>query len=157
MFQTLQPILRRTFRDERGIAAIEAAILFPVLILAGLGVMDTANMVQQTHRMEAGLAAAGSYLAQGMADADQVRRAQYIAVSGQGVPGAPSSIAGWSASDVTITIRSVDNSGNRFRGEDDVRIAVLRSSISYQGFGLLRRASGRRLEVKAEHEVRLAA
>ncbi len=150
-------ILRRFRRNSDGIATIEAAILFPFLILASLGVFDAAKMIQQTHRMEAGLAAAGSYLAQGTADFDQVQRAQYIAVSGQGVPGGQAAITGWSASDVRISIRTVDNSSGTFRGDSDVRIAQISSTIPYQGLGLLRNASGQSLEIKARHEVRLAS
>ena len=148
--------LRRGAADTRGAAGVEAVILFPVLILMGFGAVDGALLVQQTHRMEAGLGAAGAYLAQGGADAVQQRRARRIAVTGQGRNGGTPVLPGWKPRHVSVSIRTVDNANGDYRARGDVRVAELSSSIPYEGFGILSRVAGGSLSVSARHEVRLA-
>ena len=137
----------RLLRDIDGVAAVEAAIVFPVLFFVGFGVLDAALLVQQTHRMEAGLGAAGSYLAQGEGSAEQRATARHVAVSGETAPGGQPTIAGWTAQDVRISTR----------GDASAPIAELSSSIPYKGLGLMNGLGRGRLRVEARYEVRLAS
>lgn len=148
--------VRRLATCQRGVASVEAAILFPILMLAGFGALDAALLVQQTHRMEAGLGAAGSYLAQGEADTVQQRRARRIAVTGQGNTKGTPSIRGWTPKQVTITVEERAGTAGQFRGSGDVRIATLSASMPYTGLGLLSGVTGRTLHVTADYQVRLA-
>ena len=141
-------------RDISGSAVVEAVILFPVLIFGGLGALDAALLVQQTHRMEAGLGAAGSYLAQGEANAQQRGDARRIAV--RGLTGDAPHIRGWQESDVSVTVRDAPGSDGQYRSQGAVRIAELSSEMTYRGVGILRRVTGERLTVNARHEVRIA-
>ena len=149
---------RDTFgQDAGGGAAVEAGILLPVLILLGFGAADASLLYQQTHRMEAGLTAGGSYLAAGSASAPDQWAARHVAVSGEPVPGAQTRIEGWSAEDVSIAIRYQDASDTTsYRNNGDVRIARLSASVPFRGIGLLRGMSGGSLRVSGSYETRLA-
>ncbi len=143
--------------DIFGGAAVEAGILLPVLILLGFGAVDASLLYQQTHRMEAGLTAGGSYLAAGAASTADQQRARYIAVSGDTVAGAPPRIEGWTAADVSIAIRGQDDEDKTvYRGANDVRIVQLSAAVPYEGIGLLKGLSKGTLEVRGHYETRLA-
>ena len=149
--------MRRFARDISGGAAVEAGIILPVLILLGFGAVDASLLYQQTHRMEAGLTAGGSYLAASAASTAEQAAARQIAVSGSAVPGAPTRIDGWSAGDVSIAIRTQhEDDTTSYRNAGKVRIARLSASIPFEGIGLLKGVSGGTLEVRGDYETRLS-
>ena len=120
-------------RDQRGIAAVEAALALPVLLVLGLGTADVSWMLAQSHRVEQGLAAGGGYLAKSGTPEAHVTRAQNLAVTGQ-FTGGDARVDGWSAGDVSVTFRSV---AGDYRTGDRGRVVVLETSVPYRGFGIL--------------------
>ena len=120
-------------RDQSGVAAVEAALLLPVLILLALGTADVSWMLAQSHRVEQGLAAGGGYLAKSGSPDAHVARARNLAVTGQFVGGS-SRVDGWSADDVSVSFRSV---AGDYRTGDRGRVVVLQTTVPYRGFGIL--------------------
>jgi len=51
-----KPFLARLFRDKRGTAVIETAIVAPVLICMALGGFEVSNMVARQHELQSGAA-----------------------------------------------------------------------------------------------------
>ena len=147
-------MIRRLARDCRGAAAVEAAIVVPVLAALGFGAADGAWMFAQTHTLEAGLTAGGSYLAQAGAGTLSEDRARQIAVTGDMVPGRKARIRGWSPSHVTIRYVDTANDG-LYRGSGAVRVARLETTVPYQGLGILRGLVGGELTLEASFETRL--
>lgn len=145
---------RRFGKGEHGGVAVEGAILVPLLILMTFGAVDASLLFIHSHRVEAGLTAGGSYLAQSQANGLDELRARRIAVTGTPNPGGKSRLKGWSETDVTISYKTVPNAGN-FRGSADVRVAKLTTATPFRGFGILSGVTGGSLELKAEYETRL--
>ena len=147
------------FRDivhcARGSIAVEAAIVVPILATLCFGAADGAWYFIQTHKMETGLTAGGTYLAQTRAETTDEARARNIAVTGMPSGGTPR-VSGWSASDVTITYRSVSNNG-LYRTAGNVRVARLETRLPYRGFGILSGARGGDLAVTASFETRITS
>ena len=121
------------WRDQRGVAAVEAALAMPVLILLALGTADVSWMLAQSHRVEQGLAAGGGYLAKSGDPDAHIARARNLAVTGQ-FSGGDARVDGWSAGDVDVTFRSV---AGDYRTGDRGRVVVLETSVPYRGFGIL--------------------
>ena len=124
---------RRFFRDQRGVAAVEAALVLPVLILLALGAADASWMLAQSHRVEQGLAAGGGYLAKTDDPSAHVTRARNLAVTGQ-FTGGNARVSGWSANDVSVSFRSV---AGDYRTGSSGRVVVLETTVPYRGFGIL--------------------
>ena len=143
-------------RDTRGIAAMEAVIVAPVLMLLTFGAADGAWYFIQTHKMETGLSAGGSYLAQTAGTTADEARARRLAVTGSlGSTGKPR-IAGWSSADVTITYPSRTTSV-ALRDGANTRVARLSTSVPYKGLGVISGVRGRQpLSLSATFETRIA-
>ena len=56
-------ILGRVLRARRGVAAVEFALLFPITIIAGFGLLEIARMIIQTNTVTKGLRAGALYAA----------------------------------------------------------------------------------------------
>lgn len=152
--------LRRWREDCQGAIAVEAAFLLPLLLLAGFGAIDASYLLLQNHKMEAGLANAGSYLARTTNPEGFEARAKRLAATGSLDSGAAPRIKNWTESDVAIQYRSVVNSVNAngetdYRGGDTIRVAQISSSLTYQGFGILKAVTGGAVTITARHEQRL--
>lgn len=149
--------LRVLRQDRRGVAAIEAALLLPLLTLAGFGVIDASLLLLQNHKMENGLAAAGNYLSKAPNPNSVEVQAKRLATTGHVKAGGKALIAGWSDAAVTITYRSVSNNAGNYRGGNNVRVVRLTSQTPYQGLGLIKAISGGSLFLKASYENRLVS
>lgn len=134
---------------------MEAAIIVPVLALLGFGAADGAWLFVQTHRLEAGLTAGGSYLAQTRAAAADEQRARNVAVFGEFAPGGSPRIPGWRAADVSIAYRTVANTSGQYRNAGDVRVARLESTLPYRGLGVLSGLRGEPVALSASFETRI--
>ncbi len=149
-------ILSKYRRDERGSAAIEGAVLFPLLALIGFGVVDLSMLLRQTHAMEQGLVSSGGYLARAEnPDQSNIQtNARNIAVYGTPSASGTERISGWTPSDVTLNIVPVANNG-QYRGNDTLLVAKLSADHAYSGLGFIRLASGGKIRIRVEHEERL--
>jgi hypothetical protein len=141
-------------KADDGAVAVEGAILFPLLALIGFGIVDLSMMMLQTHKMEQGLVASASYLARAESPAQLTTEAKNIAMTGRPDGSGPERVAGWSANDITLTIRSVPNSG-QYRGGSTIKVAELSSEYNYSGFGFIRLVTGGTSKIRSDHEERL--
>lgn len=144
----------RFLTDTSGAAVVEAALLFPLLGLMCFGIVDGSMLLLQNHKVEQGLVAGAGYLARAQTPDTVKAQARNFAVTGRPDGTGSARVAGWSPSDVRVTIRTVANDGN-YRGTSDVKIATVSTSLPYRGLGLIKLASGGRVSIKANHEERL--
>lgn len=146
-------------RNEDGIAAIEGALLFPLLATIGFGVVDSSILMMQTHQLRSGLGTAGNYLSRTTNPEALESRARRIAISGKFDPNADPYIKGMTPEDVVVTYREVSNpesDGERnYRGGDIIRIVNLSTSTEFKGIGLLKTLTGGTLSVAGQYETRL--
>jgi len=143
--------LRDFARCARGSAAVEAAVVVPVLLTIGLGAAETGNLVSENHRMKVGLAAGARMLARAQAPETLEAQARNLAVTGARTGGGPR-IANWRTSDVQISYRWIDNATGAYTGGSRIRVIRLESTKPYHGLGFL--GLVRPLQVNAMHEER---
>jgi hypothetical protein len=147
------------YQKEDGIAAIEGALLFPMLTVIGFGVVDTSILMMQTHQLRTGLGTAGNYLSRTVNPEVLENRAKQIAISGKFDPNASPYIKDMTPADILITYRDVPNpetDGLRhYRGGDTVRIVNLSGTTEYKGIGILKIITGGNLSVAGQYETRL--
>lgn len=130
--------LWRKYRgDKRGALVVEAALLLPFLVAAGLGVIDASYMMVQNHKVESQLSVAANFLSK--SDAPQLREtaAKTLAVTGSISAGQMALIDGWNTGDISITYLTTDNADESYRGEDNIRTVQITTQIEYNGFGIL--------------------
>lgn len=139
---------------RRGSAGIETAFALPVLLILGFAAADAGWLLSETHRMKSGLAAGAHYLARSRDVTTSEDGARNLAVSGQTTTGGAPRVKGWTAAQVSVSYRLLDNTSGTYAGGDQVRVVRLQSERPYEGFGFLRMAGVGALRVQAAHEER---
>lgn len=124
-------------RDQRGGLVVEAALILPLLIAAGLGVLDASYMMVQNHKLESQLSVAANYLSK--SDAPELREiyAKNLAVMGTVSGGNESLVKNWSTDDINVTYLMTANSNGIYRGDENIRTVQLSTQIDYSGLGIL--------------------
>ena len=143
--------LQAFIRCARGSAAVEAAVVVPVLLTIGLGAAEAGNLVNENHKMKVGLAAGARMLARAQAPESLEDQARNLAVTGVRTGGDPR-ISNWRTTQVQISYRFIDNSSNAYTGGTQIRVIRLESTKPYHGVGLLGLA--RSVQVHGVHEER---
>ena len=144
-------LFRRLLDCACGSATVEAALVVPFMLTIGLGAAEVANVVNETHRMKAGLAAGSRLLARAQDPTSLEADARNLAVTGVRTGGSPR-IPDWRSNQVVVTYRWVSNTNETYTGGANIRIVRLSSTKPYTGVGLL--ALARPREVSAFHEER---
>ncbi len=145
------------WRDQRGTALIEGAIVFPVLLLLLAGVFEFSWLFYQQHLVTIGLHEAAAYLARSPDPCNEaskqwkseMRDAKALAISGSLAGGAPR-VRGWTADKVTAQCEKVANPAGRnglrmYRGSSPYVVTVSTKfaySSSLGFFSLLRLRPG---------------
>jgi len=123
--------------DISGGIIVEAALILPFLVTAGLGALDASYMMVQNHRLENQLSLAATYISK--SDTPDLRETPAIQlavtgdISGQGNP----TVKGWKVEDVSIEYLTTSNIDGAYRGETAVRTVKLSTRFDYKGFGIL--------------------
>ena len=138
-------------RCARGSATVEAALVVPFLLTIGLGAGEVAGVVNETHRMKAGLASGARLLARAQDPTAVEAEARNLAVTGVRT-GGTARVAGWTPAQVAVSYRMVSNAAGTYTGGASIRIVRLTSTKPYHGLGLLRLAKAG--QVSAAHEER---
>jgi len=149
-----------TYRsDQSGVAAIEAALMFPFLLLTCFATIDVSFLMLQNHKMETGLTAAGNYLSKTRTPDQFETQAKRLATTGQITAGGEKYIPNWSESDIVLTYNKVPNTptqeGTLYRGGATIDIIKLYSEYTYQGIGFISSLPGSPIKVTASYEERL--
>ena len=146
------------WRDQRGSALIEGALLLPLLIALVFGVFEFSWLFYQQHLVEIGLHDAVDYLARSSDPCNAVshtwkteqQHAKNLATSGSFTVGPPSTnnhgpvearVRGWTAEMVTTKCSKIDNpverNGlSRFRGAS-VYVVSASTQFTYPSLGFL--------------------
>lgn len=143
--------------DCRGTATLELAIVLPVLLTIGLGVIEFGNMLYRYHLISTGVRDAARYAAgfqQGAKDAE----ARNIAARGV-TTGGTNRVDWWTPSDVAIayaTVANDDGAGNKlYRGGDNIVMVTVSTSVSYQPLGFLGYLGLGTIPLSTSHQERL--
>ena len=139
---------------RRGAAAVEAALVLPILLCTGLAAGDAAYLLSESHRMKAGLAAGARYMSKARDPVAMEAAAVNVAVTGRRDGSGTPRVKGWRTQDVTVSYRMVANTTGAYTGPEQLRIVRLQSQRAYQGFGLLRLVGLGAIQVQAAHEER---
>ena len=152
-------LLRQIRKREEGSVVVEAALLLPIMLTLGLGAVDASNMMLQNHKIETQLVMAGNYLAKSQTPNLYETQAKNLASTGQLESGGTEIIPGWSASDVSVSYSSVTNattaSGTEYLAGSTVTVVTVSTSVSYQGFGILRSMFGPSIQLTGSYEERV--
>lgn len=143
------------FADNRGVAAVEAAILFPFLGIVGLGVMDCSYMLLQNHKMEQSLVSAANFMALSSDPQLVETQAKRIAVSGTIDPLAEPVIKNWSPNDISISYTMVPNDDGEYRGGEFIRVVNITTVHPYEGFGIVKSLTGSSVTLNAQYQQRM--
>lgn len=152
-------VLGRYHEDERGVAAIEGALLFPLLAALGFGIVDSSMLMMQNHKLRAGLTSAGNYLSKTTNPQAFEIKAKQLAVSGKFASGSKPFIDNLQPSQILISYRNITNQetgGTRdYRGGDTIGVVAFSVSVPYEGLGFLKSMTAGNLKVSAKYETRL--
>lgn len=154
------PRAQRRLADDRGVAAVEAALSFPFLIAVGAGLFEFGSMFYNYQLMQTGVRDAGRYLSR-VADLEAAaENAKRLAVTGSIVPGEPARVKWWQTGQVEIAYRTVANprdatTGLRnYRAGDTVTVVRVSTSVPYAGMGLLSFIGLGPVQIGTAHEER---
>jgi adhesin HecA-like repeat protein len=133
-FRALKSILRA----NGGAALVEGAIILPVFLALVGGVYEFGFFLYQEQLVTSGIQDAARYLAFS-SDPTSVTtqiEAGNLAVTGS-MNGGPSRVTGWSTSNVSVTISSVDNSTGTYSGGSRVQLVTVSTSFLDPTLGFL--------------------
>jgi Flp pilus assembly protein TadG len=150
--------LLAVFADRRGAALVEFTLILPFLLSIVFGMAEFGRFVYQYQLVLEGLRDAGRYLSR--VDATNVTlqtNAKNLAVTGTLDGSGTARVPGWTAADVEVSTRNVDNSGSPapYRGPATIHIAVVETTFNYADIGMLGALGLGPISVSASHEQRV--
>jgi Flp pilus assembly protein TadG len=144
------------FGDNRGVAAVEAALTFPFLVAVSAGLFEFGSMFYNFQLMQTGVRDAGRYLSRVSDLAAAEESAKRLAVTGSILSGQKARVS-WQ---VQISYRATANPrdattglGN-YRAGDTVTTIRVSTTAPYQGMGLLPVIGLGTIPISASHEER---
>jgi adhesin HecA-like repeat protein len=152
----LLTFLRSFSRAEAGAALVEGAIVLPIVLVLVGGVYEFGFFLYQQQLVTSGVRAAARYLAltSNPTDATNQSDARNIAVTGV-IGGGPPLIAGWSPSDVSIAVNSVDNSAGTYSGGATIQLVTVSTGVADRTLGFLGLLGLKAPTIAASHEERV--
>ena len=147
--------MTRSFAScRRGAAAVEAALVLPLLVSAGMAAADAGYMFSEEHRIKGGLAAGARYLAKAPDPVAAQTWAVNVAVTGRRDGAGTPRVKGWRTEHVSVSYRMIPNTTGTYTGADELRIIRFQSEHDYKGLGLLELVGVGAFKVRAAHEER---
>ena len=150
----------RRLRDDRGVAAIEAAAALPFIVALGAGVFEFGSLFYNMELMQTGVRDAARYLARAASPIAAETVAKNLAVTGSVTGTASPRVAWWQASHIQVTYRTTPNpvdpnTGSRlYRGGNPLTVIHVATTVDYGGQGLLAMMKLGPIRVSAAHEER---
>jgi Flp pilus assembly protein TadG len=133
--------LRSLWRNDKGSALIEGAIIVPFLLVLVLGVFEFSWLFYQQHLISTGINDGARYVARSAKPHDLTIQndAKKLATTGA-IDGDTSRVRGWTTRDVHISYASVNNSvgGNgltAFRGDAAIQIVTVSTTFAVPSLG----------------------
>jgi Flp pilus assembly protein TadG len=146
-------LLGQFARDLRGVAAVEAALLAPILFAVGFACADAGNLLLERHRIKVGLALGARMIARAPDTTAIEPIAKNVAVTGQ-TAGGTARVPGWTTAQVSVAYRSIANGSGTYVGPATLRIVRITTTKPYTGLGLLRIVGQEGLTIEEAHEER---
>ena len=145
--------------DDRGVAMVEMAVVLPVLLAIGLGVIEFGNLIFSRHLIENGVRDGARYAA-GLPYNTAAAAAKNIAQTGVTGGGTSYRVSWWNnpsmVNVVYTTVTNIDGSGNKlYRGGDTIPLVTVSTSVIYPSLGLLGYFGLGPITLSASHEERL--
>lgn len=147
--------LRRFVAAESGAALVEAAVVLPVFLTLVGGVYEFGFFLYQEQLVTSGVRDAARYLAltADPTSATNQSNARNLAVSGS-INGGMARLAGWEASDVSVSITSIDNAAGSYGGGAVVQVVTVSTSFAGHTLGFLGLVGLKSPTISAYHQER---
>jgi hypothetical protein len=155
---------RKGERKGRATAALEFALVLPLLLILGIGVCELGFALYHHHVINKGVRDAARFLAHvkvscpggvgagSVDDPAQITRAKNLAQTGYATSGSPI-ISYWTdPGTITVRVRCVDNTSGALNGPSAIPIILVSASVPYQDIGLVRLLGLDPIVLNAEHE-----
>ena len=133
--------LRSLWRNDKGSALIEGAIIVPFLLVLVLGVFEFSWLIYQQHLISTGINDGARYIARSAKPHDLTIQndAKKLATTGA-IDGDTARVKGWTTRDVHISYASVNNSvGSNgltpFRGDAAIQIVTVSTTFAVPSLG----------------------
>lgn len=149
------PSLKTFWNAERGAALVESAIILPVFLVLVGGVYEFGFYLYQEQLITSGVRDAARYLtltADPTSTTGQAE-AKNLAVTGS-VNGGTQRVAGWTPSDVSIAVSSVDNSDGTNSGGSAIQIVTVSTSFVDPSLGFLGLLGLKKPTISVSHQER---
>lgn len=142
----------RAWRDRRGVAATEFALILPFFLLLLVGVYEFGTYLSQASSLEKSLRSGAMYAARNTLPLSQQKLADIANIVKTGDPSGqqPVRISGWSDASATLSVTTRTYAA----GGEDVELIRLEASIPYQPLmaGFLSHLGFSNLRMRAAHE-----
>ena len=158
------PFLSQFLRDKQGVAFLELALLFPLLLALSLGVFEFGRGLQHYHAVNKAARDAARYLARvpascssagtanGSVDSAFQTNARNLALTGQ-ISGGTPVISYWTnASTIAINVDCVDNQASTYRGAAFMPVMRVTVTLPYSDLGFLTILGLSGFSFRVEHE-----
>ena len=147
--------LKLLLSAESGAALVEAAVVLPVFLTLVGGVYEFGFFLFQEQLVNSGVRDAARYLALTVDPTSNTNQsiAKNLAVSGS-VSGGTPRIVGWETSDVTVSVRSIDNATGSYGGGPVVQVVTVSTSFAGHTLGFLGLLGLKSPTISASHQER---
>lgn len=158
------PFLSRFSRDAQGVAFLELALLFPLLLALSLGVFEFGRGLQHYHAVNKSMRDAARYLARVPATCSSAgtangtvasgfqTNARNLALTGQISGGTPILSYWTNVNTVAISVDCVDNQAPNFRGANFIPVMRVTATVPYGDLGFLTILGLSGFSFRVEHE-----
>ena len=140
---------------ESGAALVEAAVVLPVFLTLVGGVYEFGFFLFQEQLVNSGVRDAARYLALTVDPTSNTNQsfAKNLAVSGSIVGGTPR-VVGWESSDVSVAVRSIDNTTGSYGSGPVVQVVTVSTSFAGHTLGFLGLLGLKSPTISASHQER---
>lgn len=131
-------VIKSFLRDDSGAALVESVIILPVFLALVGGVYEFGFFLYQEQMATSGVRDAARYLAltSDPTDISNQSAAKNLAVTGA-VGGGNAFVSGWSPSDVSITVNTINNSAGTYGGGPVIQLVTVSASFLDHSLGFL--------------------
>jgi len=161
--------LRSLWRDQRGTALLEGAIVTPILCILCFGVYEFSNFFYKQHLVSTGVRDAARYLARALdpkapdaptaaitpSYADALPMAQNLATRGTTDSSGALRVSGWNPGDVSAPLTAIPNPANTYHGPDPIYIVTVSTTFTPASLGFMGFFGFSDLPISVTHQERV--
>lgn len=153
--------LRNAARDDSGATIIEMAVVVPVIMLIGLGVLEFGNFFYNYQLIQNGVRDAARFAASMPYPPSAALPSEVQNLAVTGLPaGGTARVAWWAPSDVSVSYSTIpnailENGKTAYRYAGPVPVVEVSTSVPYAALGFLDFLNITSLTVQASHQERV--